>query len=143
MMTRYFDVAEGFNKEDVVLPTRATKGSAGYDFSASEDVTIPVGQMRLVKTGVAARMQDDEVLELFVRSSLAYKKQVTLQNGVGILDHDFFPNPIGVLLRNEGEKPFVVNKGDRIAQGIFKKYLTTVNDHVESTRDGGFGSTGK
>ena len=142
-MTRYFEVAEGFNKEDVVLPTRQTTKSAGYDFTASEDVTIPVGQMRLVKTGVAAHMQDDEVLELFVRSSLAYKHQVTLQNGVGIIDRDFFPNPIGVLLRNEGEKPFIVKKGERIAQGLFKKYLKTVNDHVEAKRNGGFGSTGK
>ena len=142
-MTRYFEVAEGFNKEDVVLPTRATVDSAGYDFVASEDVTIPVGQMRLVKTGVAAQMQDDEVLELFVRSSLAYKHQVTLQNSVGIIDRDFFPNPIGVLLRNEGEKPFVVKKGERIAQGLFKKYLKTTNDHVEAKRNGGFGSTGK
>lgn len=142
-MTRYFEVAKGFNKEDVVLPTRATVDSAGYDFVASEDVTIPVGQMRLVKTGVAAQMQDDEVLELFVRSSLAYKHQVTLQNSVGIIDRDFFPNPIGVLLRNEGEKPFVVKKGERIAQGLFKKYLKTTNDHVEAKRNGGFGSTGK
>lgn len=142
-MTRYFAVAEGFNKEDVVLPTRATKGSAGYDFTASEDVTIPVGQMRLVNTGVAAHMQDDEVLELFVRSSLAFKHQVTLQNSVGIIDLDFWPRPIGVLLRNEGEKPFVVKKGDRIAQGLFKNYLKTVNDHVEAKRNGGFGSTGK
>jgi len=142
-MTRYFDVAEGFNKEDVVLPTRATVDSAGYDFVASEDVTIPVGQMRLVKTGVAAQMQDDEVLELFVRSSLAFKHQITLQNSVGIVDRDFFPNPIGVLLRNEGQKPFVVKKGDRIAQGLFKKFLKTTNDHVEAKRDGGFGSTGK
>lgn len=142
-MTRYFEVAEGFNKKDVVLPTRATVDSAGYDFVASEDVTIPVGQMRLVKTGVAAQMQDDEVLELFVRSSLAYKHQVTLQNSVGIIDRDFFPNPIGVLLRNEGEKPFVVKKGERIAQGLFKKYLKTTNDYVEAKRNGGFGSTGK
>ena len=142
-MARYFEVAEGFDKEDVVLPTRATVDSAGYDFVASEDVTIPVGQMRLVKTGVAAQMQDDEVLELFVRSSLAYKHQVTLQNSVGIIDRDFFPNPIGVLLRNEGEKPFVVKKGERIAQGLFKKYLKTTNDHVEAKRNGGFGSTGK
>lgn len=142
-MTRYFEVAEGFNEEDVVLPTRQTTKSAGYDFTASEDVTIPVGQMRLVKTGVAAQMQDDEVLELFVRSSLAYKHQVTLQNSVGIIDRDFFPNPIGVLLRNEGEKPFVVKKGERIAQGLFKKYLKTTNDHVEAKRNGGFGSTGK
>ena len=142
-MTRYFEVAEGFNKEDVVLPTRQTTKSAGYDFTASEDVTIPVGQMRLVKTGVAARMQDDEVLELFVRSSLAYKHQVTLQNGVGVLDADYAPSAVGILLRNEGQKPFVVKKGDRVAQGVFKKYLTTVNDYVESTRDGGFGSTGK
>ena len=142
-MTRYFEVAEGFNKEDVVLPTRQTTKSAGYDFTASEDVTIPVGQMRLVKTGVAAQMQDDEVLELFVRSSLAYKHQVTLQNSVGIIDRDFFPNPIGVLLRNEGEKPFVVKKGERIAQGLFKKYLKTTNDYVEAKRNGGFGSTGK
>ena len=142
-MTRYFELAEGFNKEDVVLPTRATVDSAGYDFVASEDVTIPVGQMRLVKTGVAAQMQDDEVLELFVRSSLAYKHQVTLQNSVGIIDRDFFPSPIGVLLRNEGEKPFVVKKGERIAQGLFKKYLKTTNDHVEAKRNGGFGSTGK
>ena len=142
-MSRYFFVAEGFKEEDVVLPTRQSTKSAGYDFSASEDVTIPAGQMRLVKTGVAARMQDDEVLELFVRSSLAYKQQVTLQNSVGVIDADYDPAPIGVLLRNEGQKPFVVKKGDRIAQGIFKKYLTTVNDHVEAKRDGGFGSTGK
>lgn len=136
-------------RQDVAqIPTRATKGSAGYDMHSAEHVVIPAGEMRLVRTGIAATMPLNNELQLRARSGLAYKKNITLQNGVGTIDSDYFPNEIGVLLRNEGTEDFEVNIGDKIAQAVFSEYLVTqaeISQGLGSSLDervGGFGSTG-
>lgn len=69
-------------------------------------------------------------------------------NSTGIIDADYYNNPeneghIMIALYNTSETDFSVTKGERIAQGIFQKYLKIENDNSESTRKGGFGSTGK
>lgn len=142
---RKFVVSEKADKERqevAIIPTRATIYSAGYDICSAEAVTIPAGEMRLVRTGIAAMMPGYFELQLRARSGLAYKKQITLQNGIGTIDADYYPNEIGVLLRNEGKEDFVVNIGDKIAQAVFSEYYITVDDSVSRDRDGGFGSTG-
>ena len=84
---------------DTKLPERQTKSSAGYDFYVIEDVTIPPHQMVMLPTNVKAYMQDDEVLMLYARSSLAIKRGLILQNTTGIIDADFFPLEIKVALK--------------------------------------------
>lgn len=100
----------------------------------------------LVPTGVKVYLEDDEYLELSVRSSCPLKHWIILANGVGIIDQDYADN-----IDNDGEIYFqVINlssfdiqlkKGDIIGQGIIKKYLITDDDKANGTRVGGFGST--
>lgn len=74
-------------KGEIILPKRATKHSAGYDFYLPEDVTIPAhGTSKMIPTDVKAYMQENEVLMLYVRSSIGIKKGLVLSNGTGIID---------------------------------------------------------
>jgi dUTP pyrophosphatase len=92
-------------------------------------------------------MEDDEVLMLYVRSSMG-KVHVVIANGTGIIDASYFRNPdndgnIGFRLLNLGKEDYVVHRGDRIGQGVFMKYLITDDDSATGDRIGGFGSSGK
>ncbi len=142
---RGFEVVTGF-EDDAIIPVRSTEKSAGYDFATIEEVTIKPGETVLVKTGIKAYMQDDEVLKLYVRSSLGFKKHLMLANAVGIIDADYYNNPdneghIMVALHNYGRDYQVIMKGERIAQGLFTNYLVTDTDTASAKRGGGFGST--
>lgn len=128
---------------DTKLPERQTKASAGYDFYVVEDVEIPAYGTVMLPTNVKAYMQEDEVLMLYARSSLAIKRGLILQNTTGIIDSDFFPHEIKVALRNTTDKPVTLLKNERCAQGIFLKYLVSDNGNLDNTRDGGIGSTKK
>lgn len=146
---RGFEKAKGFENLDFDLPERKTEFSAGYDISIIEDVIIPPGKTIICKTGVKAYMQKDEVLMMYPRSSLSIKHSLTLANNVGIIDADYYGNAkndghIGVALRNVGIEKVVLNKGDRVAQCIFQKYLVSPTEkEVKTVRNGGHGSTGK
>ena len=103
----------------------------------------------LVPTGLKAYMLDDEYLQIVNRSSNPLKRRVILPNSLGIIDKDYYNNDnneghIYVQLQNYGVKDVVIKKGDRIAQGIFTKYLLT-DDVIGgiSERVGGFGSSDK
>ena len=130
-------------------PIRADKGSAGYDFFSKETTVIHPGQKHLFWTDVKSYMKKNEVLELHIRSSLGIKEDLMLANTTGIIDSSYFENTknggnIGICLRNLSNKKVLINSGDRIAQGIFKNYLTTINDNVrEEERTGGIGSSGR
>lgn len=150
MKVRGFEIAKGFETNGfVVLPHRKTKGSAGYDLTIVEPITLLPNSRGLAKTGLKAYMQDDEVLEVYIRSSVGMKQGVWLPNSVGIIDADYYGNSdndghIMVALYNSTDEAVTFNPGDRIAQAIFKKYLT-IDGEDESyfeTRSGGFGSTG-
>ena len=135
--------------ESIELPKRSTKKSAGYDIRSIEEGIIKPGEAKVFKTGVKADMNDDEVLLLMIRSSLGFKYNIELANNVGVIDSDYYNNPdneghFALKLINHGDKDFKVEVGDRIAQGIFVKYLTVDDEEeIKSTRKGGFGSTGK
>ena len=128
---------------DTKLPERQTKASAGYDFYVIEDVEIPAYGTVMLPTNVKAYMQEDEVLMLYARSSLAIKRGLILQNTTGIIDSDFFPHEIKVALRNTTDQPVKLLKNERCAQGIFLKYLVSDNGNLDNTRNGGIGSTKK
>ena len=138
--------------EDMKMPERSTTNSAGYDFFAAETVTVrpvsyaPSMRPTLVKTNIKAYMQPDEFLQLCNRSSNP-KKGLLMANGVGIVDSDYYSNPdndgnIGFIFWNVGDEALVINKGDKIGQGIFLKYLKTDDDSATGERSGGWGSTG-
>lgn len=148
-MRRGFEVVTTFLNEHINLPIRKTTFSAGYDFEAAKQVILQPNETKLIPTGVKAYMQADEVLKLYIRSSLAYKKQLNLANGVGIIDADYYNNSdneghIMILITNNGNSKVIIEKGERVAQGIFEKYLLIDNEEkLEINREGGFGSTGE
>lgn len=150
MKIRGFEIAKGFEQNvHVVLPHRKTKGSAGYDLTIVEPITLQPGQRGLAKTGLKAYMQDNEVLEVYIRSSIGMKKGVWLPNSVGIIDADYYGNSendghIMIALYNSTEEVITFEAGERLAQAIFKSYLTIdgEDDRFFDTRTGGFGSTG-
>lgn len=130
---------------EIKLPTRATIHSAGYDFYSPVNVIIEPGQSCLIFTDIKARMYWDNVLMLYVRSSMG-KHPVVIANGTGIIDSDFYSNKdndgnIGFRLLNLGDKPYEIAVGDRIGQGVFLKYEIVKDDNVTAEREGGFGST--
>jgi dUTP pyrophosphatase len=130
--------------DDAIIPTRATKRSAGYDMYAQHGAVIQPGKWGLVKTGVTIEINELVNAELQVRprSGLALKHGVTVLNAPGTVDADYYPNDIGVVLMNCSENPFIVNQGDRIAQGVIAEYFTAFDDESKAVRDGGFGHTG-
>jgi dUTP pyrophosphatase len=137
--------------EEAMTPTRGTSKAAGYDLYAAHDITIKpgaVGKDCLIKTDVAAYMEDDEVFILKGRSGLGYKQGVLV--GAGVIDADYYYSletgyygNIGVVIHNWTSEDVVVKKGDRIAQGIFVNYLVADGDTAGGDRSGGFGTTGK
>lgn len=130
------------------LPIRADKGSAGYDIFVKEEVVLEPGESKLVFTDVKAYMQEDEVLLLYIRSSLGVKFGIQLKNNTGVIDSSYYENPdndgnIGLPLVNMSKKKVVINPGERVAQGIFTKYLAADEDTtLKSERVGGLGSSG-
>lgn len=151
-MSRKFEYISTVTNPDFSLPKRSTKYSAGYDFFAPERIEIPpyhIGDNPyLVKTKVKAYMENNEYLALVNRSSNPKKKKLVIPNGIGIVDADYTDNPdnegeLGFLFYNLSNEPVVLEKGDKIGQGIFQKYLITDNDNAEGERLGGWGSSGK
>ena len=149
---RGFEIAKGFENENINLPVRKTKYSAGYDIEAAEDTLIPSFKKgmapTLVKTGLKAYMQDDEMLLLYNRSSNPKKKGLILSNSVGVVDKDYYGNPdndghIMFAFYNIKDEDITIKKGEAIGQAIFQKYLVVDNDAAEGNRMGGFGSTSK
>ena len=135
--------------DSIELPKRSTKKSAGYDIKSLEDGIIKPGEAMTFKTGLKVCMNDDECLYILSRSSQGYKYNVCLMNSVGLIDSDFYNNPdneghFSVRLVNFGKDDFVVKKGDKLAQGVFSKFLTVDDEEeIEGERTGGLGSTGK
>lgn len=146
-MERGFGVAKGFKEEDIILPKRSTACSAGYDFYSPVDVTVFPHKSAKVNTGVKAFMLPSESLEIYIRSSMGIKKHLMLSNQVALIDSDYYGNPdndgtIILGFYNFGDEPQQIHKGDKIAQGVFRKFLDC-GDVPTEKRTGGVGSTGK
>lgn len=143
---RKFAVAKGFEDKGVILPTRSTTGSAGYDIRVLNGATILPNEKIIFDTGVKAYMEDDEVLMIYIRSSAGIKRGLSLTNGTGIIDSSYVDNPqndghIMLAIVNNSSVPVVIENNERVAQGVFVKYLTTDDDNVIAKRKGGIGST--
>ena len=134
---------------DIKLPRRATKGSAGYDYFAPFDIKLNPGETIKIPTGIRAYMEEGWVLKNYPRSGLGFKFRLQLNNTVGIIDSDYYysSNEGHIMCKitndtNEN-KVISVKKGDGFIQGIFIEYGVTFDDNVSEIRDGGFGSTTK
>lgn len=134
----------------VPLPAYETAGAAGADLRANlpdrGSVELKPGARALVPTGLRLEIPLGYEVQIRPRSGLALKHGITLPNSPGTIDSDY-RGPLGVIVMNAGEAPFVINHGDRIAQMVVAPVLQASFDLVEtlgetSRGDGGFGSTG-
>jgi len=150
---RGFELVENWARKNslerqIVMPYRSTKYSAGYDFVLCKDIILKPNVPYIYWTDIKAYMLPDEFLEVFIRSSIAIKKRIILTNQTGIVDQDYYNNPdndgnIGICLLNLSKEEKQLNADEKIAQGVFTKYL--IVDHekeITNNRTGGVGSTG-
>lgn len=135
--------------DEIMLPRRATSGSAGYDVFSPVDFTLKPGETIKIPTGIRCEIEEGWVLKVYPRSGLGFKFRLQLNNTVGIIDSDYFysDNEGHIFIKitndsNEG-KIVEVKKGQGFAQGIFAEYGITFDDDVTDVRNGGFGSTTK
>lgn len=131
---------------DYYMPLCSTVRSAGYDFFATQDVVICPGEKALIWTNIKAYMPENEALFIFVRSSIAIKKNLMLANSVGLIDSDYYSNldndgNIGICLFNRGNTVVKINQCERIAQGVFMPFLKADSGNSDAVRVGGVGST--
>ena len=127
--------------------SRETEDAAGFDIFSNENVTLLPGEMKIIKTGLVTEMSDNLYAEIWDKSGLAAKFHVTTR--AGVIDSKY-PGEWGVVMINEGKEPFIIRKGNKIAQCIFKekvefKQFTDLGEWINKVdvRTGGFGSTGK
>ena len=146
-----FDVNITKVRENAIMPSRATSGSAGYDLHAciDKDLTIKKGDLIRVPCGIAIELPSSEYAAfIFARSGLGIKYGISLSNGVGVIDSDYRGEiQVGLCRTSDGD-PYTIKNGDRIAQMIIMP-VSNVNFKLvenlgESERgSGGFGSTGR
>jgi len=145
---RKFEIVSVYKDSGATIPKRATAHSAGYDLASIEEISINPGEIKFIPTGLKVKLPDDEALFVFPRSSLGIKKHLMMSNSVGVIDADYYNNPnneghIMVPLLNFGKTEVMIEKGERVAQGIFMNYKKTEDDDAaEIARVGGFGSSG-
>lgn len=133
---------------DVIeLPSRATSGSAGYDFKAPFEFTLNSGNTIKIPTGIRVKISDGWFLGCMPRSSLGFKYRFQLDNTIGIIDSDYYYSDneghIFAKVSNDGRKDMAVKAGDSFIQGIFIPYGITYGDSASGVRNGGMGSTGR
>ncbi len=135
--------------EQIQLPKRATKGSAGYDFFTPVAIELKPGQTIKIPTGIRVEMEENWVLKLYPRSGLGFKYRLQLNNTVGIIDSDYFYSDneghIFAKITNDSneDKTVSLEAGEGFMQGIFIEYGITFDDDATQIRNGGFGSTTK
>ena len=141
------DIAEQWY-ENIKLPERGTKYSAGYDFFAPYTFQMPPQSTILIPTGitwVTEKTDKDKVLLCMPRSGMGFKYGIRLMNTVGVIDADYCESSneghIMMRLYNPSEDIVTIPSGKGFIQGIITRYCLIENDTVTTQRDGGMGST--
>jgi dUTP pyrophosphatase len=137
--------------EGLALPAYETLGSAGMDLRAAVPENMPVilspGARALVPTGLKIALEPGFEAQVRPRSGLALKHGLTCLNSPGTIDSDY-RGEVGVILINHGQEPFVIKRGERIAQMVIARHEQAAMVEVETLDEtargaGGFGSTGR
>tara|TARA_B100001093_G_scaffold25605_1_gene22578 strand:+ start:1590 stop:2027 length:438 start_codon:yes stop_codon:yes gene_type:complete len=135
--------------QKAIIPSYKTSGSSGLDLTAliESEIIIPSKKSALISTGLSIAIPDDTEVQIRPRSGLAAKSNITVLNTPGTIDSDY-RGELKIILFNHGDKEFVVNNGDRIAQMVLMPILKIEFEEVDNLPktirgSGGFGSTGK
>jgi len=133
---------------DIPIPSYETEGSAGMDLRAAvnEDITLNPGEIRLIPTGLMVSIPKGYEAQIRARSGLALKHGIGMVNSPGTIDSDY-RGEVAVIMINWGEEPFVVHRGDRIAQMVITQVFRAGLLEVEALEptgrgEGGFGHSG-
>ena len=133
---------------DLPLPAYETNGSSGMDIRAwtEEEIILRPGDIKLVPTGISISIPPGYEAQIRPRSGLALKHGIGLVNSPGTIDSDY-RGEIGIIMVNFGKEPFIIRRGDRIAQmviaRIYQARILEVEDLESTVRgDGGFGHSG-
>lgn len=135
--------------DNLTLPSRATVGSAGYDFVTPVEITLKPKQCIKIPTGIRVKMEPGWMLQCYPKSGLGTKFRMQLDNTVGIIDSDYFyaknEGHIIIKITNDSneDKTLKIDAGKAFFQAIFVEYGITVDDNATDQRVGGFGSTQK
>lgn len=129
--------------EAIKLPTRATSGSAGYDFYSPWSFSVTRGAVH-IPTGIRCKIEPGWFLMCCPKSGLGFKYRMRLANTVGVIDSDYYnsDNEGHIQAKFSSYTPFEVVRGQKFMQGIFVPYGVTEDDDANDIRSGGFGSTG-
>lgn len=130
--------------KDAVLPQYKTDASSGFDLYSVEDVGIPAGTTKLVKTGLAFQLPEGTEMQIRGRSGLSLTSKYLVKHGT--VDEDY-RGEVGVIVHNLGDDTLFIEKGDRFAQGVVQPVIRTKIREAFELSDtnrgaGGFGSTG-
>lgn len=136
--------------EDAVIPTYGSKGAAGFDFYAIEDMAICVGDTVLIRTGLSFAIPEGYELQVRPRSGMSLKTKLRVANSPGTVDSDYRGEVCVIAEKISGGDtgPILIQKGDRIAQGVLNQVpqaefeVVEVLDYTERG-EGGFGSSGQ
>ena len=134
--------------ENIVLPVRATEGSAGYDIFSPKSFILQPGESTKIATGLRVKMQPGWVLFILPKSGLGTRYRSQLDNTCGVVDSDYYfaenEGHIIISMTNDSRAglEMEVVAGKAFAQGIFLPYGITEDDDADGKRTGGFGSTG-
>ena len=135
--------------KEVITPKYKTDGSSGVDLSAflDKEVVIKPNSSELIPTGLQVAIPEELEIQIRPRSGLAAKESIGVLNSPGTIDSDY-RGELKIILFNHGNKDFIINNGDRIAQMVLVPILKMEFEEVDSLPDtvrgqGGFGSTGK
>lgn len=132
--------------ENAIIPQFATAESAGFDFHALEPCVLKASSHALIRTGLCMQIDKGYEIQVRSRSGLALKHKIMVLNSPGTIDSDY-RGELQIILANFSTQDFVINAGDRIAQGVVNALpqvniieVAQVNKTERNTN--GFGSTG-
>ncbi len=134
--------------KNLALPKFETDGSFGFDFLARKDTIVNPGKIGLVPGNVVVKCPDELALLILPRSSTYRKTGLVFPHSVGLVDQDYCgpKDEIMIQLVNNTDKEVTVNRGDKVAQGLFVRtpkieFTEVEEDFLEKDSRGGFGST--
>lgn len=131
--------------DNIKLPCRKTKFSAGHDISIPFDITLPPKERLMIPTGIRCQMETDYVMLIMPRSSLGIKKGLRISNTVPVIDSDYYnannEGHIFVSVINDGREAIKFKAGDHIIQALFVPYGVADEGDILIERTGGIGST--
>ncbi|MCC6638944.1 dUTP diphosphatase [Candidatus Falkowbacteria bacterium] len=135
-------------RPDAVIPSYQTTGAAGFDFETLDEIIIEPNSIALIPTGLVIKTPQNYMLVISPRSSMPKKTGLRMPHSIGVIDSDYCgpADEVKIQVHNPTQTPIIIEKGQKIAQGIFvpvtQAQFVEIAENNNTTR-GGFGSTGK